>query len=109
MSIECPKCQTNNPDNVKFCGECGTPLEAEVIHTKTLETPKEKLTTGTDPGFWSALGYAQLGEGDKVFEHLERAYENHDFNLVFIKAWSGLEEYYSDPRFKALLKKMGLD
>lgn len=26
MAKECPKCRTNNPDNVKFCGDCGTPL-----------------------------------------------------------------------------------
>ncbi len=47
MPNECPKCQTNNPDTVKFCGECGTSLEAEVIHTKTMETPVEELTTGS--------------------------------------------------------------
>ncbi len=47
MTNECPKCQTNNPDTLKFCGECGTPLEAEVIHTKTLETQTEELTTGS--------------------------------------------------------------
>ena len=23
MTIECPKCQTNNPDDTAFCGECG--------------------------------------------------------------------------------------
>lgn len=26
MSTTCPKCQTNNPDESKFCMECGTPL-----------------------------------------------------------------------------------
>lgn len=47
MTVECPKCQTENPDTKKFCGDCGTPLEADVIHTKTLETPKEELTRGS--------------------------------------------------------------
>ena len=47
MTIECPKCQTDNPETKRFCGDCGTPLEAEVVHTKTLETPKEELTTGS--------------------------------------------------------------
>lgn len=47
MANECPKCQTNNPDTVKFCGECGTPLEVDVVHTKTLETSLEELTTGS--------------------------------------------------------------
>jgi len=47
VANECPKCQTNNPDTVKFCGECGTPLEVDVVHTKTLETSLEELTTGS--------------------------------------------------------------
>jgi predicted amidophosphoribosyltransferase len=47
MSTTCPKCQTNNPDTVKFCGDCGTPLEADVVHTKTLETPTEELRRGS--------------------------------------------------------------
>jgi predicted amidophosphoribosyltransferase len=47
MTIECPKCQTDNPDSQKFCGDCGTPLEADVVHTKTIETPTEELTRGT--------------------------------------------------------------
>ena len=47
MANECPRCKTDNPDTVKFCGECGTPLEADVVHTKTLETPIEELTTGS--------------------------------------------------------------
>lgn len=47
MTIECPKCQTNNPDTQSFCGDCGTPLEAGIVHTKTLETPKEELTRGS--------------------------------------------------------------
>jgi serine/threonine protein kinase len=49
MTIECPKCQTKNPDTVKFCGECGTPLpqKKDAVPTKTMETPTEELTTGS--------------------------------------------------------------
>jgi serine/threonine protein kinase/tetratricopeptide (TPR) repeat protein len=28
--MKCPKCQADNPDSVKFCGECGQPLHAEL-------------------------------------------------------------------------------
>jgi serine/threonine protein kinase/tetratricopeptide (TPR) repeat protein len=49
--MKCPKCQTDNPDTVKFCGECGTnithPEDAQPSFTKTLETPVEQLTRGT--------------------------------------------------------------
>jgi serine/threonine protein kinase/tetratricopeptide (TPR) repeat protein len=49
--MKCPKCQSDNPDTLKFCGECGTQLlsaeEAQASQTKTLETPVEELTRGT--------------------------------------------------------------
>jgi len=49
--MKCPKCQTNNPDTQKFCGECATPLtsseEAHPPVTKTIEAPREELTTGS--------------------------------------------------------------
>ncbi|UCE40894.1 MAG: protein kinase [Candidatus Aminicenantes bacterium] len=49
--MKCPKCETENPESLKFCGECGTQLGiAEDIHampTKTIEVPIEELTTGS--------------------------------------------------------------
>jgi len=49
MSVKCPKCQTENPDTLKFCGECGTHLPSleDIDVTETLETAKEELTTGS--------------------------------------------------------------
>ncbi len=48
MTIECPKCQTSNPDTVKFCGECGTKFDVDVDPTRTLETPTEDLKRGSE-------------------------------------------------------------
>ena len=51
MTIKCPKCQFDNPTDTRFCGNCATPLQPSadirVSQTKTLETPKEELTTGS--------------------------------------------------------------
>lgn len=50
MAIHCPKCNTANPDNSRFCSECGTqliPPKDMPVHTMTLETPVPALTRGT--------------------------------------------------------------
>ena len=49
--MRCPKCHFDNPDDSKFCKECGTsitsPGQAPPLVTKTMETPREELTRGT--------------------------------------------------------------
>jgi serine/threonine protein kinase/tetratricopeptide (TPR) repeat protein len=49
MAVKCPKCQTDNPETQKFCGECGTQLPSlkDIEVTETLETPMDELTRGT--------------------------------------------------------------
>jgi serine/threonine-protein kinase len=50
VANECPKCQTKNPDTSSYCADCGTQLSSSKdipAHTKTLETTKEELTTGS--------------------------------------------------------------
>jgi len=50
MTTQCPKCKAENPDTKQFCGDCGTqltPAKETPIHTKTIEVPKEELTTGS--------------------------------------------------------------
>ena len=47
--MKCPKCQTDNPSDSKYCRECAAPLPSskEIPVTETLETPTEELTRGT--------------------------------------------------------------
>ena len=61
------------------------------------------------PPSWIATLYSALGENDQCFEWLERAYDERDQFLLFLaKAAPLLEGARSDPRFTALLKRMGL-
>jgi serine/threonine protein kinase/Flp pilus assembly protein TadD len=49
--MKCPECNSENPDTQSFCGDCGTQLSTSeddsFSPTKTYETPKEELTTGS--------------------------------------------------------------
>ena len=48
MSVKCPKCQTDNPSDSKYCRECAAPLPSrEAAATKTLETPTEEFSRGS--------------------------------------------------------------
>jgi len=51
--------------------------------------------------------YADLGDKDQTFDWLDTAYREHD-GLFNLKAESGFDSIRSDPRFAALLKKVGL-
>jgi tetratricopeptide (TPR) repeat protein len=52
--------------------------------------------------------YAYLGEKDKAFEWLERAYKQRDAGLSEMKGDPLLRNLESDPRYTAFLKKMKL-
>jgi serine/threonine protein kinase/Flp pilus assembly protein TadD len=51
MGIKCPHCQADNPPDSKYCKECATalphPSGITAPPTRTVETAREELTTGT--------------------------------------------------------------
>jgi TolB-like protein/Tfp pilus assembly protein PilF len=53
-----------------------------------------------------ARNYARLGRMDEAFEWLERAFEERDGNLAFIKTEPAYDGLRSDPRFQDLLRRM---
>ena len=61
-----------------------------------------------DPYLIGAV-YAGLGEKDKAFEWLTKAYEEHAGQILWIKVDPWFENLRSDPRFKELLKKVGFE
>ena len=60
---------------------------------------------------WTATNIAQLhaylGQGDEAMRWLEKAYEARSGSLVWIDMGDGWKEIRSDPRFQALLRRIG--
>ena len=53
-----------------------------------------------------AEAYIGLGEKDEAMAWLERAYEDHDQWMVYIKCYPGWDDLRSEPRFQALVRRM---
>lgn len=58
--------------------------------------------------FWTAAAFAWLGETDRAFEWLERAYQLRDEDLHQILTTEYLSRLENDLRYSAFLEKMGL-
>jgi len=70
---------------------------------------EERSQKGYVSSFWVAVIYIGLGEIDKAFEWLEKAYEERDSNLILVTIPWPFDPLRSDPRYKQLLIKMGLE
>jgi len=55
-----------------------------------------------------ATVYAGLGDRDKAFEWLEKAYDERSPGLTWLKVEPMLDSIRSDPRYADLLRRMGL-
>ena len=55
-----------------------------------------------------ALVYAALGENDSAFKWLEKSYERREESILSLKVDPKVDRLRSDPRFIALLKRIGV-
>jgi tetratricopeptide (TPR) repeat protein len=62
-----------------------------------------------DGAYQIAEAHAVRGEVDAAFEWLERAYLQRDGGLAEMKVSTRLRSLHRDPRWRAFVKKMGLD
>jgi TolB-like protein/DNA-binding winged helix-turn-helix (wHTH) protein/TPR repeat protein len=55
-----------------------------------------------------AILHAALGEKEKAFALLKRAYSVHDQQLIWLRTEGGYAQLTSDPRFEGLMRRIGL-
>ena len=83
----------------------GKNKEAEKALVKMREQSKQTYVAP----WMMAIVYAGFGEKDKAFELLDKSYKERDHWLIYTKVSPAMDNLRSDPRFKALLKKAGLE
>jgi hypothetical protein len=64
-----------------------------------------KRPEGFSPSL-AAIFFAQLGEKDKAFAELNRAFENREYTVRFLRVEPGFDPLRDDPRFKELMQRM---
>src|SRR5260370_11491252 len=81
----------------------GNREEAQKVMDELEELSKQRYVSS----YHIALICTGLGEKDRAFEWLEKAYEERSDLLVYLKVEPRLDRLRSDPRFTRLLRRMG--
>jgi tetratricopeptide (TPR) repeat protein len=82
----------------------GKRREAQAVIDALREQSKQKYV----PSYYFALIYGGLGEKDRAFEWLEKAYAESSTLLAYLKMDPRLAGLRSDPRFADLMRRVGL-
>jgi serine/threonine-protein kinase len=82
----------------------GKQAEARKTIAELKELSSKRYVTAYD----IAIIYAGLGENDQAFEWLDKALEERSSWLPYLGIEPRIDELRSDPRFKALLERVGL-
>ncbi len=74
-----------------------------------LELVEEMSASQYVAPYWRAVLYIGLGKKEQAITWLEKAYENRDGSMVFLRVDPVFDSIRADARFVALLKRMKLD
>src|SRR5208282_321776 len=75
---------------------------------KILDEAKKAWEPGSSLSFFIASVHARLGESDTAFEWLEKAYQDRTSLLMNLKMAPAFDGLHGDPRFDALVKRIGI-
>jgi tetratricopeptide (TPR) repeat protein len=75
---------------------------------KTLKALNDLAARQYVSPFRFAIIYTGLGQKDKAFQWLNRAYDELDLLLIYVSVTPAFDPLRSDPRFDQLLQRLGL-
>ncbi len=87
-----------------YYGLAGKKEKAQAL----LDELRERSQKGYVSTFWIGAICLGLGDVDRAFEWFQKAYDEHDGNLVYITIPIPFKAIVSDPRYSGLLRQMGL-
>lgn len=88
---------------------CAYAVTGHVVKARAiLEALKRKSHTAYIPPYLIAAIYGALDEKDKAFEWLERADDERDSHITYLLLDPRMDPLRSDPRFKELVRRVGL-
>ena len=97
-----------NPTSLGYLGYVYAVAGKKGEAQKVLEELKELSKLRYVSPYNIACIYAGLNDKDQAFEWLERSYQERSFYMTLLKADAVMDGLRSDPRFKDLLKRVGL-
>jgi TolB-like protein len=59
------------------------------------------------PAYFTAMIFAEMQKPDLTFEWLEKAYQNHEMEMIWLKQEPSFRPFHEDPRFQELVEKVG--
>jgi len=83
----------------------GRRKEAEIILDEIVENRDKPYTSSTA----ISTIYLALGRKEEALDWIEKAYLNREYNLIHIGASPDYDKFRDEPRFIAILKKMGFE
>jgi Flp pilus assembly protein TadD len=80
----------------------GKPAEARAILGELAARAKERYV----PSYQVALVHAGLGDEERAFESLEKAFDERSTLLTYLKMDPRFDSLRADPQFKAMLRRL---
>jgi TolB-like protein len=102
------ECSRGNSEAISMTGYAWASAGDVVKARRVLDELKSLSAQRYIPPYNVAAVYMGLGEQDEAIAWLERAYEERDVRLSFLKIDPKWDSFRSDPRFISILQRVGL-